>query len=110
MIDPYIAEFIGTFFLLLLGTGVVANVTLKNTIAEGQSPWVLITSAWGFAVFVGVFISGQFSGAHLNPAVTLGLAVAGKFSWSLVPGYIFTQLIAAMFGSWLAYVVYIDHY
>ena len=62
MIDPYVAEFIGTFFLLLLGAGVVANVTLKNTIAEGQSPWVLITSAWGFAVFVGVFITGQFSG------------------------------------------------
>ena len=95
MIDPYVAEFIGTFFLLLLGAGVVANVTLKNTIAEGQSPWILITSAWGFAVFVGVFITGQFSGAHLNPAVTVGLAVAGKFSWTLVPGYI----IAPNFGS-----------
>ena len=79
MIDYYIAEFIGTFFLLLLGAGVVANVTLKNTIAEGQSPWVLITSAWGFAVFDGVFISDQVSGAHLNPAVTIGLAVAGNF-------------------------------
>ncbi len=60
MIDPYLAEFIGTFFLLLLGAGVVANVNLKNTIASGQTPWVLITSAWGFAVFVGVFITGQF--------------------------------------------------
>ena len=110
MIDPYIAEFIGTFFLLLLGAGVVANVTLKNTIAEGQSPWVLITSAWGFAVFVGVFITGQFSGAHLNPAVTVGLAVAGKFSWTLVPGYVIAQILGAMFGAWACYLTYIDHY
>ena len=110
MIDYYIAEFIGTFFLLLLGAGVVANVTLKNTIAEGQSPWVLITSAWGFAVFVGVFISDQFSGAHLNPAVTLGLSVAGKFSWTLVPGYLIAQVLGAMLGCWVCYLTYIDHY
>ena len=110
MIDPYIAEFIGTFFLLLLGAGVVANVNLKNTIAHGQTPWVLITSAWGFAVFVGVFITGQFSGAHLNPAVTIGLAVAEKFSWALVPGYIIAQVLGAMFGGWICYLTYIDHY
>ena len=70
MIDYYIAEFIGTFFLLLLGAGVVANVTLKNTIAEGQSPWVLITSAWGFAVFVGVFISDQLGGTPQSSCYT----------------------------------------
>ena len=110
MIDPYIAEFIGTFFLLLLGAGVVANVNLKNTIGQGQTPWVLITSAWGFAVFVGVFITGQFSGAHLNPAVTIGLAVAEKFSWALVPGYIIAQVLGAMFGGWICYLTYIDHY
>ena len=110
MIDPYIAEFIGTFFLLLLGAGVVANVNLKKTIAQGQTPWVLITSAWGFAVFVGVFITGQFSGAHLNPAVTIGLAVAEKFSWALVPGYIIAQVLGAMFGGWICYLTYIDHY
>jgi glycerol uptake facilitator protein len=110
MIDPYLAEFIGTFFLLLLGAGVVANVNLKNTIASGQTPWVLITSAWGFAVFVGVFITGQFIGAHLNPAVTIGLSVAEKFSWSLVPGYILAQLLGAMAGSWVSYLLYIDHY
>ena len=95
-IDPYIAEFIGTFILLLLGEGVVANVNLKKTIAEGQTPWVLITSAWGFSVFVAVFITSQFSGAHLNPAVTIGLAVAEKFSWTLVPGYLISQLLGAM--------------
>ena len=110
ILNPYIAEFIGTTILLLLGAGVVANVCLKKTIASEQTPWVLITSAWGFAVFVAVFITGQFSGAHLNPAVTVGLAVAAKFSWTLVPGYVTAQLAGAMFGSWLAYVVYIDHY
>ena len=109
-IDPYIAEFIGTFVLLLLGGGVVANVNLKKTIAEGQTPWVLITSAWGFSVFVGVFITGQFSGAHLNPAVTIGLAVAEKFSWALVPGYLIAQLLGAMMGSWICYITYIDHH
>jgi len=94
----------------LLGMGVVANVNLKKTIGSGQTPWVLITSAWGFAVFVAVFITGQFSGAHLNPAVTIGLAVAGKFSWDLVVGYVLAQLLGAMAGSWLAYILYIDHY
>lgn len=110
MTQPYIAEFIGTAILLLLGMGVVANVNLKKTIGSGQTPWVLITSAWGFAVFVAAFITGQFSGAHLNPAVTMGLAVAGKFSWDLVVGYVLAQLLGAMAGSWLAYILYIDHY
>ena len=110
ILHPFLAEFIGTAILLLLGAGVVANVNLKKTIAYDQTPWVLITSAWGFAVFVAVFITTQSSGAHLNPAVTVGLAFAGKFSWSLVPTYFAAQLFGAMFGSWLAYLVYIDHY
>ena len=110
MMTPFIAEFMGTAILLLLGAGVVANVNLKNTIAEGQTSWVLITSAWGFAVFVGAYATGQFSGGHLNPAVTVGLAVIGKFSWSLVPTYVFAQLLGAMFGSWVSYILYIDHY
>ena len=110
ILNPLLAEFIGTAILLLLGAGVVANINLKNTIASGQTPWVLITSAWGFAVFVGVYVSAASSGAHLNPAVTLGLATAGKFSWSLVPGYFIAQLLGAMCGSWLAYLTYIDHY
>ena len=110
MTTPFIAEFIGTALLLLLGNGIVANVNLKNTLAEGQTPWILITSAWGFAVFVGAYVAGQFSGAHLNPAVTLGLALAGKFSWSLLPTYFLAQLLGAMFGSALNYLLYIDHY
>ena len=107
---PFIFEIIGTTILLLLGSGVVANVNLKNTNAENQSKWVLITSAWGFSVFVGAYISSSYSGAHLNPAVTIGLAVAGKFSWALVPYYILSQLIGAMIGSWINYILYIDHY
>lgn len=109
-LDPFLAEFIGTAFLLLLGAGVVANVNLKQTIAENQNPWMLITTAWAFAVFVGVFISSQSSGAHLNPAVTLGFAVSGKFSWELVASYLLAQLLGAMCGSFLAYLAYIDHY
>ncbi|MGB0376746.1 MAG: MIP/aquaporin family protein [Flavobacteriaceae bacterium] len=108
--NVYFAEFVGTFVLLLLGAGVVANVNLKQTIASGQTPWVLITTAWGLAVFTGVFITGQYSGAHLNPAVTLCLAVAGKFSWTLVPGYLLAQLLGAMAGSLCNYLLYIDHY
>ncbi len=110
ILNPYLAEFIGTATLLLFGAGVVANVNLKKTIAEEETPWILITASWGFAVFVSVFITSQSSGAHLNPAVTLGLAVAGKFSWSLVPGYFVAQILGAMMGSWLAYITYIDHY
>lgn len=110
MMTPFIAEIIGTALLLLLGEGVVANVSLKKTYGEGQSSLVLITIAWGFAVFVGAYVTGQFSGGHLNPAVTLGLAVIGKFSWSLVPLYISAQVIGAMLGSWLNYLLYIDHY
>lgn len=110
ILPPLLAEFIGTALLLLLGAGVVANVNLKQTIANNQNPWMLITTAWAFAVFVGVFVSAQSSGAHLNPAVTLGFAVAGKFSWSLLPGYLLAQLLGAMCGSFLAYLAYIDHY
>ena len=110
MMTPFIAEFIGTSLLLLLGAGVVANVSLKKTYGEDQTPLLLITIAWGFAVFVGAYVTGQFSGAHLNPAVTIGLAIIGKFSWSLVPTYLLAQLLGATFGSWLCYHLYIDHY
>jgi len=108
--NPFIAEFIGTCILMVLGAGVVANVSLKNTTGEKDPKWILITIAWGFAVFVGVFISGEFSGAHLNPAVSVGLAMVKKFDWALVPMYIFAQTLGAMFGSWLNYQLYYDHF
>lgn len=110
MISPYIAEFIGTAILLLLGSGIVANVSLSKTKGFDQTPLITITTAWGFAVFVAAYITGQFSGAHLNPAVTIGLVVAGKFSSELMIGYIIAQVLGAMLGSWLTYLFYIDHY
>ena len=110
MITPFLAELIGTAVLLLLGAGVNANINLKNTNAENDTPWIIITSSWGFAVFVGAYIASSYSGAHLNPAVSIGLAVADKFSWDLVPIYILAQLIGAMLGSFLSYLIYIDHY
>ena len=110
MNNPLVAEFIGTGILLLLGCGIVANVNLQKTKAEGQTPWVLITSAWGFSVFVGAYVAGKYSGAHLNPAVTLGLAIAGKFTWKMVLPYMISQLAGAMLGSWIVYLIYIDHY
>ena len=109
--NPYIAEFIGTAILLFLGNGIVANVSLNKTKGSKQmTPWILITTAWGLAVFTAAFITGQFSGAHLNPAVTLGLAFAGNFSTELICGYIISQVLGGIFGSWLVYIIYIDHY
>ena len=110
MISPYIAEFVGTAILLLLGSGIVANVSLSKTKGYDQTPLITITTAWGFAVFVAAFITGQFSGAHLNPAVTIGLVIAGKFSSELMIGYIIAQILGAMLGRWLTYLFYIEHY
>ncbi|MET2986471.1 MIP/aquaporin family protein [Aureibaculum conchae] len=106
---PFIAEIIGTFFLILLGAGVVANVILEKTKSNDQG-WMVITTAWGFAVFVGVVVAGPYSGAHLNPAVSIGLAVAGKFDWALVPSYTLAQFIGAMLGSLGAWLIYKDHF
>lgn len=107
--SPYVAEFIGTALLLLLGDGVVANVVLNRTKGHG-SGWIVITFGWGMAVFVAVFCMASFSGAHINPAVTLGLALAGKFSWSLVPGYIGAQMLGAALGAFTVWLTYRDHF
>jgi len=106
---PFIAEIIGTFLLILLGGGVVANVILEKT-KSNDIGWLVITTAWGLAVFIGVVVAGPYSGAHLNPAVSIGLAIAGKFDWVLVPSYILAQFIGAMLGSLIVWVMYKDHF
>ncbi|WP_117880180.1 MIP/aquaporin family protein [Aureibaculum luteum] len=106
---PFVAEIIGTFFLILLGGGVVANVVLEKTKSNDQG-WMVITTAWGLAVFVGVVVAGPYSGAHLNPAVSIGLAVAGKFEWNLIPLYALGQFIGAMLGAVGVWLIYKDHF
>ncbi|KFF21310.1 MULTISPECIES: MIP/aquaporin family protein [Chryseobacterium] len=107
--NPFTAELIGTMLMILLGNGVVANVVLKDT-KGNNSGWIVITTAWALAVFVGVTVAGPVSGAHLNPAVSIGLAVAGKFSWDLVPTYIAAQFLGAMLGAFLVWLFNKDHF
>ena len=109
ILRPCLFEFIGTLILILLGDGVVAGCCLRKTKAEGAG-WVVITMAWGFAVMCGVFIAGPYSGAHLNPAVSFGLAIAGSFSWALVLPYVVAQMLGAFCGACLVYLIYKDHF
>ena len=102
-------EFIGTAVLVLFGDGVVASNVLRKSKGENGG-WVVITIAWGLAVMLGVFIAGPYSGAHLNPAVTLGLAAAGTFGWNLVVPYIVAQMLGGFVGAVLVYAFYKDHY
>ncbi len=106
--DNFTAEFIGTYILLLLGNGVVANVILKDT-KGNDSGWMVITAGWGLAVFVAVLITGQFSGAHLNPAVTFGLYSAGKFELSDMATYLSAQALGAFLGAVTVWLMYKDH-
>lgn len=107
--DQLIAEFIGTFLLILFGCGVVANTILDST-KGNNGGWVVITLGWGIAVFIGVVVAGPVSGAHINPAVTLGLAVSGAFPWSNVLGFILAQTLGAIAGAATVWVVYKDHF
>ncbi|MBP5383254.1 MAG: aquaporin family protein [Bacteroidales bacterium] len=102
-------ELVGTFVLILLGDGVVACTTLNKSKGFGGG-WVVITLGWGLAVMCGVFIAGPYSGAHLNPAVTLGLAAAGKFAWSGVLPYIVAQMLGGFLGAVAVYLFYKDHF
>lgn len=106
---PFIAEFLGTALLILLGNGVVGNVVLSGTKGNG-SGWIVITWGWGMAVFVAVFTMAAFSGAHINPAVSVGLAIANKFDWGLVPIYVAAQFLGAMLGSSLVWLMYRPHF
>jgi glycerol uptake facilitator protein len=107
----YFAELVGTALLVLLGNGGVADVVLPKTKGSG-SGWIVITFGWAMAVFVAVWCVEAISGAHLNPAVTFGLALAGagNFSWALVPGYVIAQMLGAIIGAILVFLFYQDHY
>ena len=106
---PFIAEIIGTAILIIFGGGVVANVVLKKTKGH-DSGWIVITWGWGMGVFVAVFTVGQFSGAHINPAVTIGLAAAGLFDWIMVVPYIIAQTFGGFLGGVIVWLAYKDHF
>jgi glycerol uptake facilitator protein len=106
---PFLAEFIGTMFIMLLGNSVVANVLLTKT-KGNNSGLLVIAFGWGIGVFVGVYSSAAVSGAHLNPAITIALATIGKFEWSNVPLYVVAQFLGAMTGSFLMWLAYKQHF
>lgn len=106
---PFISEIIGTALLILLGGGVVANVALNKTIGN-NSGWIVITTGWALAVYVAVVVASPYSGAHINPAVSVGLAVAGVFPWADVPGYVLAQMLGAMLGSGTVWLIYRPHF
>ncbi|MEO9965811.1 MAG: MIP/aquaporin family protein [Reichenbachiella sp.] len=105
----YLAEFIGTAILILLGGGVNAGVSLKKNYFHGGS-WLAICVGWGLAVALAIYAVGDISGAHINPAVTLGFAIIGSFEWVLVPGYILAQFLGAMTGAALVWLHYLPHW
>ncbi len=107
--NQFFAEFFGTAMILVFGCGVVANVLLNKT-KGNNGGWIVITFGWAVGVFTGVLISASVSGAHLNPAVTLALAIAHKFSWAKVPLYILAQVLGAMFGAGLTWLAYKKHF
>jgi glycerol uptake facilitator protein len=106
---PFIAELVGTALIVTIGDGIVANVVLPQT-KGNNGGLVSIVLGWAFAVFVGVYATADASGAHLNPAVTIALASAGKFSWALVPSYLLAQMLGAMLGALIVFMVYKDHF
>jgi glycerol uptake facilitator protein len=105
----YLAEFLGTMLLILLGEGVVAGVVLKSTKSENAG-WLTICIAWGLAVTLAIYAVGNYSGAHLNPAITIALAVTGDFEWSNVLGYCFSQLAGAFTGAAIVSLFYSPHF
>jgi glycerol uptake facilitator protein len=104
-----LGEFFGTMLLIILGDGVVAGVLLRNSKAE-NSGWIVITFGWAMGVAIAVYCVGQFSGAHINPAVTLALASTGQFDWAMVPGYIIAQFLGAFVGGVIVWLAYLPHW
>jgi glycerol uptake facilitator protein len=107
--NAFFAEFFGTAIILVFGGGVVANVVLDKT-KGNNSGWIVITFGWAVGVFTGILIAAPFSGAHLNPAITLALVIAGKFQLEKLPMYICAQLLGAMFGAFLVWLAYKKHF
>ena len=107
--NVYLAEVIGTAILMIFGCGVVATVSLSESKGEG-SGWIVITTGWGLGVAVAVYAVFEFSSAHINPAVTLGLAASGAFGWAQVPGYIAAQLVGAFIGAVIVWAAYRPHW
>jgi len=107
--EAYLGEFLGTMILVFLGNSVVANVVLHGTKGHG-SGWVVIALGWMVAVMVPVMMFGAMSGAHFNPAVTLGLAISNNFSWAQAPGYIGSQMAGGVFGGILVFIFYRPHF
>ena len=106
---PFVGEMIGTMILIVFGAGIGAGSSLKKSYSNNAG-WIVITVAWGLAVTMGVFAVGSVSGAHLNPAVTIALALNGDFPWSDVPSYILAQMLGAILGSVLIYLHYLPHW
>src|SRR3954466_10290780 len=107
--QTYLAEALGTMMLVLLGDGVVANVLLERSKGQ-QSGWMVVATGWGVAVAIAVYAVGRISGAHLNPAVTIALATIGSFPWAEVPGYIAAQMVGAVLGATLVWLMYLPHW
>ncbi|MCH8859425.1 MAG: aquaporin family protein [Proteobacteria bacterium] len=107
--EQYVAEFVGTLILIVLGDGVVANVVLAKT-KGNDSGWLVIATAWGLAVAIAVYCVGRISGAHINPAVTFGLASIGQFDWAMVPGFVAAQMAGAFTGAVIVYLAYFSHW
>ena len=106
---PFLAEIIGTALLIIFGDGVVANVLLNKS-KGNNGGWIVITMGWAMGVFVAVYTVARYSGAHLNPAVTIALATAGKFDWANVPLYIGAQFLGAMLGAFIVWIAYRQHF
>lgn len=106
---PFWGEVVGTMILIVFGAGIGAGSTLNRSFAK-DAGWITITIAWGLAVVLGVFAVGSISGAHLNPAVTVALAINGNFAWGDVPGYILAQMIGAIIGATLVFLHYLPHW